>query len=58
MNTPAPRRGRPPIPEEDRRTHEIKVSLNPAELARLDSERGTMPRGRFLREAWQGPQAP
>lgn len=41
-----------------RRTHCVSVRLNPAELALLDSQRGTLPRGAQMRRAWAGVRLP
>lgn len=40
------------------RTHCVSVRLNPAELTVLDSQRGTLPRGAYLRRAWLGARLP
>jgi len=40
------------------RTHCVSVRLNPAELAQLDTQRGSLPRGAMLRRAWAGARLP
>lgn len=58
---PAKRRyGPAPIAPELKRNHCVSVRLNPAELAKLDSERGKIQRGAWLRDSWLGtlPPAP
>ena len=45
------RRGPKPLPTDETRTHCVSVRLNVAELAQLDSQRGEMQRGEYLRVA-------
>lgn len=44
-----PRRGRKPLPPEDRREHTVSVRLSVSELAALDRRRGKRTRGDTLR---------
>ncbi len=45
------RRGQPPKPRSERRTHCVSVRLSIAELADLDERRGPYTRGRWMRMA-------
>lgn len=45
------RRGPKPLPTDETRTHCVSVRLNVVELAQLDSQRGEMQRGEYLRVA-------
>ena len=45
------RRGPKPLPTDETRTHCVSVRLNAVELATLDSQRGLMQRGEYLRVA-------
>lgn len=45
------RRGPKPLPADETRTHCVSVRLNVVELAQLDSQRGEMQRGEYLRVA-------
>ena len=45
------RRGPKPLPTDEIRTHCVSVRLNVVELAQLDSQRGEMQRGEYLRVA-------
>ena len=45
------RRGPAPLEAKEARTHCVSVRLNVAELAKLDTQRGEMQRGEYLRVA-------
>lgn len=45
------KRGRKSLPDEDKRTHVVSVRVNGGELSIIDSRRGGMQRGTWLRHA-------
>lgn len=47
-------RGRPALPEAQKRAHCVSVRMNVAELATLDKQRGKVQRGEWLRMMWAG----
>jgi len=55
---PKKRKGRKPIAADQRRDHCVSVRLNPAELAKLDAERGKLQRGEAMRAAFLGVTPP
>lgn len=53
-----PRRGRKPLPPDERREHTVSVRLNADELAKLDRRRGKRTRGDTLRSLALGRAEP
>lgn len=51
MSDRTARRGPAPLPATEKREHCVSVRLNPAELASLDTRRGSFQRGEWLRMA-------
>lgn len=52
------KRGRTPKPVADRRGHCVSVRLNPAELVKLDADRGMLQRGEWMRATFLGATPP
>lgn len=50
-----PRKGRPGLPPEQRRRHEVRVYLTDAEVAALDARRGEQSRSSYLAERLGSP---